>query len=229
MTAQIPRNIFFCETVAFSIQDEKATISQKKIFLGIWAVTLFLPYAYTFFAPELFGLSAWNTFGTFYYFAGFNGYLLLGHYLAKDVKQWRWNKVLLVSVPLFIIGYIATYIGFKSMTANPNCTEQEMELFFLYCSPNVVLMTIAVFLLVRQVRLSSPKLISTFANITKCGLGIYLVHYFVVGLGYGIANVLSIPISVKIPITAVIAFLISWAFVALCYKAMPKASKWIFG
>ena len=213
----------------FSSWIEKATVSQKKIFLGIWAFTLFLPYAYTFFAPELFGLSAWNTFGTFYYFAGFNGYLLLGHYLAKDVKQWGWNKVLLVSVPLFIIGYIATYIGFKSMTANPNCTEQEMELFFLYCSPNVVLMTIAVFLLVRQVRLSSPKLISTFANITKCGLGIYLVHYFVVGLGYGIANVLSIPISVKIPITAVIAFLISWAFVALCYKVMPKASKWIFG
>lgn len=213
----------------FSSWIEKATVSQKKIFLGIWTVTLFLPYAYTFFAPELFGLSAWNTFGTFYYFAGFNGYLLLGHYLAKEVKQWRWNKVLSVSVPLFIIGYIATYIGFKSMTANPSCTEQEMELFFLYCSPNVVLMTIAVFLLVRQVRFSSPKLISIFANITKCGLGIYLVHYFVVGLGYGIANVLSIPISVKIPITATIVFLISWAFVAFCYRVIPKASKWIFG
>lgn len=213
----------------FSAWIEKATVSQKKIFLGIWAATLFLPYAYTFFAQELFGLSAWNTFGTFYYFAGFNGYLLLGHYLAKDVKIWSWSKSLLVSIPLFAIGYIATYIGFKSMTANPNCTEQEMELFFLYCSPNVVLMTIAVFLLVRQVRFSSPKLVSTFANVTKCGLGIYLVHYFVVGLGYGIANVLSIPVSVKIPITAIIVFLISWAFVAFCYKLMPKASKWIFG
>lgn len=213
----------------FSAWIEKATVSQKKIFLGIWAATLFLPYAYTFFAQELFGLSAWNTFGTFYYFAGFNGYLLLGHYLAKDVKIWSWSKSLLVSIPLFAIGYIATYIGFKSMTVNPNCTEQEMELFFLYCSPNVVLMTIAVFLLVRQVRFSSPKLVSTFANVTKCGLGIYLVHYFVVGLGYGIANVLSIPVSVKIPITAIIVFLISWAFVAFCYKLMPKASKWIFG
>lgn len=213
----------------FSAWVEKATISQKKIFLGIWALTLFLPYAYTFFSNGLFGLCAWNTFGTFYYFAGFNGYLLLGYYLAKDVKEWSWNKTLLISLPLFIIGYIATYIGFKAMTANPNCTEQEMELFFLYCSPNVVLMTIAVFLIIRRVKFSSPRLVALFSNITKCGLGIYLIHYFIVGLGYWIADVLSIPISLKIPVTAIIVFAICWAFVALCYKLFPKGSKWIFG
>lgn len=213
----------------FSVWIEKATISQKKVFLGIWALTLFLPYAYTFFSHELFGLSAWNTFGTFYYFAGFNGYLLLGYFLAKDVRVWNWAKTLAVSVPLFVVGYIATYIGFKAMTANPNCTEQEMELFFLYCSPNVVLMTIAVFLLIRQVKFSSPKLIAIFSNITKCGLGIYLVHYFVVGLGYAIADALTIPISIKIPITAIIVFAICWTFVSLCYRITPKSSKWIFG
>lgn len=213
----------------FSVWIEKATISQKKVFLGIWALTLFLPYAYTFFSHELFGLSAWNTFGTFYYFAGFNGYLLLGYFLAKDVRVWNWAKALAVSVPLFAVGYIATYIGFKAMTTNPNCTEQEMELFFLYCSPNVVLMTIAVFLLIRQVKFSSPKLIAIFSNITKCGLGIYLVHYFVVGLGYAIADALAIPISIKIPITAIIVFVICWAFVSLCYRITPKSSKWIFG
>jgi surface polysaccharide O-acyltransferase-like enzyme len=213
----------------FSAWVEKANLSQKKIYLGIWSLTLFLPYAYTFFSQELFGLSAWNTFGTFYYFAGFNGYLLLGHFLAKDLKEWSWNKTLVISLPLFAIGYIATYIGFKAMTANPICTEQEMELFFLYCSPNVVLMTIAIFLIVRQVKFNSPQLVAIFSNITKTGLGIYLVHYFVVGLGYWIADVLLIPISLKIPVTAIIVFAICWAFVALCYKLSPKSSKWIFG
>lgn len=213
----------------FSAWVEKATLSQKKIFLGIWAVTLFLPYAYTFFSDQLFGLSAWNTFGTFYYFAGFNGYLLLGYYLAKDVKEWSWSKALTISIPLFIIGYIATFIGFKAMTANPDCTEQEMELFFLYCSPNVVLMTIAVFLIVRQVKFTSPRWVTLFSNITKCGLGIYLVHYFIVGLGYWIAEVLSVPISLKIPVTAIIVFAICWAFVAIGYKLLPKGAKWIFG
>lgn len=102
----------------FSAWIEKANLSQKKIFLGIWGITLFLPYAYAFFSQELFGLCARNSFGTFYYFAGFNGYLLLGYYLAKDVKEWNWVKTVGVAVPLFAIGYIVTYIGFKSITAN---------------------------------------------------------------------------------------------------------------
>lgn len=42
----------------FSLWVEKATIKQKKIFLGLWSITLFLPYAYSFFSPDLFGVSA---------------------------------------------------------------------------------------------------------------------------------------------------------------------------
>ncbi len=70
---------------------------------------------------------------------------------------------------------------------------------------------------------------TVFSNITKCGFGIYLLHYFVVGFGYWLANVVAIPVSLKIPITAAIVFLISWGIVASFYKIMPKASKWIFG
>lgn len=213
----------------FTAWVEKATLHQKKIFLGFWMLTLFLPYAYQFFSPELFGISPWNTFGTFYYFAGFNGYLLLGYFLAKDVPEWSFVKTGVVSVPMFIAGYIATYVGFKSMTAIPTCTEHEMELFFLYCSPNVALMTIALFLMVRRVKLNSPLLLSAFGNIAKCGLGIYLIHYFVVGLGYSIANILAIPIAIRIPVTAIIVFALSWGFVALFFRMCPKASRWIFG
>lgn len=110
----------------FSLWVERATLKQKQLFLAIWVVTLFLPYAYTFFTSELFGLCAWNSFGTFYYFAGFNGYLLLGCFLVKDVKAWHWRKTLAVCIPLFLIGYLATYMGFKAMTANPNCSEQDV-------------------------------------------------------------------------------------------------------
>ena len=208
---------------------ERATVSQKKNFLGIWGLSLFLPYAYSFFSQNLFGLSAWNSFGTFYYFAGFNGYLLLGHFLAKDVKTMNWTKTIAISLPMFIVGYLITYGGFKAITANPNCSEQEMELFFLYCSPNVALMTIALFLIVRKVKLNAAKSIATFSNIAKCGLGIYMVHYFVVGFSYSIANTFSIPVSIRIPVTAIIVFIICWAFVATCYRFAPKSSKWIFG
>lgn len=44
-------------------------------------------------------------------------------------------------------------------------------------------------------------------NITKCGLGIYMIHYFIVGLGYAIADALAIPVFLRIPVTAVIVLL----------------------
>lgn len=189
----------------------------------------FLTLCLCFFSPNLLGVSAWNTFGTLYYFAGFNGYLLLGNYLVNDVKEWKWCKTIILSLPVFAIGYIATYIGFKTMTANPECSEQEMELFFLYCSPNVALMTLAFFLVIRKVRVKSKRMILMLENITKCGLGIYMIHYFIVGLGYAIADALAIPVFLRIPVTAVIVFVICWVFVSACYKFAPKYSKWIFG
>lgn len=213
----------------FSAWVEKADLKEKKVYLGIWGLTLFLPYVYAFYSQKVLGISAWNSFGTFYYFAGFNGYLLLGYFLTKDVAPWSWTKTLLISVPLFAIGYWATYKGFRTMTADPTITEEQLELFFLYCSPNVVLMTLSIFLLVRQIKLQSPVLIAMFSNIARCGLGIYFVHYFVVGLGYWMAELMKIPVAVKIPVTAILVFMICWGMVAFFYKYVPRASKWIFG
>ena len=213
----------------FSVWVEKCPLIQKRIFLFIWGITLFMPYVYQFYSHDVFGMCAWNSFSTFYYFSGVNGYLLLGHYLVKDVKEWSWSKTTALSIALFAVGYIATYLGFKYMTANPNCTEPEMELFFLYCTPNVALMTFALFIFVRKIKIERSWVIKALANLTKCGLGIYLIHYFVVGLGYTIADALAIPISIRIPITALIALSISWAFVASLFAVLPKVSKWIFG
>ena len=99
----------------------------------------------------------------------------------------------------------------------------------LYCSPNVALMTLAFFLVIRKVRVKSKRMILMLENITTCGLGIYMIHYFIVGLGYSIADALAIPVFLRIPVTAVIVFVICWAFVSACYKFAPKYSKWIFG
>lgn len=208
---------------------KSASYRQKQFILGTWAVTLFLPYAYSFYSSDILGMCAWNSFGTFYYFAGFSGYLLLGHFLFKELGEWNWRKTFLVALPMFAVGYATTYIGFKSMTALPNCTDQELELFFLYCSPNVALMTVACFLIVKKVRVQSPKAISALTNISKCGLGIYMVHYFIVGFGYTIADSVGVPVSIRIPATATITFLICWGFVAIAYKMTPKYAKWIFG
>ncbi|OWP73988.1 hypothetical protein BWG23_15290 [Flavobacterium oreochromis] len=66
----------------FSAWGEKADQNQKIIFLIIWSIIFFLPYAYTF-SHELFVISTCNSFGTFYYFAGSNDYFLLGNFFSK--------------------------------------------------------------------------------------------------------------------------------------------------
>lgn len=213
----------------FSAWTEKASIGQKKIFLGLWTITLFLPYVNQFFTPNIFGKSTWNTFDTFYYFAGFNGYLLLGRFIAKDLNPWSIRKTLLITIPMFLVGYMITYLGFRYITANPHCSESEMELFFLYCSPNVMLMSAAVMLLLRKISIRSQVIVHLFANIAKCALGIYLVHYFVVGLGYALASAFGIPVAIRIPITATFVFLLSWSFVSLMFKLFPQYNKWLMG
>lgn len=213
----------------FSAWVEKASRSQKKMFLGIWAVSLLLPYTSAFGSSDLFGQCAWNAFGTFYYFAGFSGYLLLGHFLTRELECWSWSKTLMVGIPAFAVGYLITFTGFRTMSADPACTEQELELFFQYCSPNVALMTLGLFLIVRKIRLRSARLSNIFADIARCGFGIYMIHYFAVGLGYALTDALAVPVSIRIPVTALIVFLCCWGMVSAVRRLIPRGARWIFG
>jgi hypothetical protein len=60
----------------------------------------------------IWGVCNWNEFGTFYYFSGFLGYIILAYYLVKYPLNWSWNKTLAVAIPLFIVGYGITFSGF---------------------------------------------------------------------------------------------------------------------
>ncbi len=119
----------------FSAWVEKASDKAKLWFLGAWAVTLLLPYYNQFVAQYLWGTCSWNAFGMLYYFAGFNGYLLLGHYLRN--LDWSLSKILAIGLPMFVIGYAVTFFGFRSITALPEYSDEMLELFFTYCSLNV--------------------------------------------------------------------------------------------
>lgn len=212
----------------FSAWLKQATDKQMKVFLFIWGITLFLPYCNEYISNYILGTCAWNNFGTLYYFAGFNGYLLLGYYLNVNNKL-TIGKTIILSVILFVIGYVITYIGFRDMTSKSNISEEQMELFFLYCTPNVLLMTVAVFILVQKIQIRSPFITSILSNITKCGLGIYMIHYFIVGIGYLIIEKINLPIAFQIPTTGILVFILSWGIVSLFYRFIPKYAKWIMG
>ena len=202
----------------FSAWIENADRKTKRAFLLIWIISLFIPYLKEYVANCLFersgyvfGTDTWNEFGLFYYFAGFNGYLLLGHYVKKG-NDWSLMKTFILCILMFAVGYYITYTGFSTTASNPNATETEMELFFTFCSPNVLLMTLATFLLLQKVVITNSTVIKVLANMTQCGFGIYMVHYFVVGPFFLLIGPSSLPIPLQVPLMAICIFLCSWAF-----------------
>ncbi len=210
----------------FSAWVEKASERAKLMFLLAWGVTLLLPYYYQFVSNYLWGTCSWNSFGMLYAFAGFNGYLLLGHYLKN--LEWSLKKTLAIGIPMFAVGYAVTFLGFRHITALPKYTDEMLELFFTYCSLNVVMMTIPVFMLAKKVKVNSERMKKALANLTVCGFGIYMIHYFFTGPSVVLMRAINMPIGLQIPVAAILAFAVSWGLVWLIYRT-GKVAKYIVG
>lgn len=211
----------------FSAWVEKASEKAKLWFLAVWGVTLLIPYYNEFVAQYLWGTCSWNSFGMLYYFAGFNGYLLLGHYLRNH--DWTGRQSVLIGVPMFVVGYAVTFFGFRHMTALPDFTDEMLELFFTYCSLNVVMMTIPVFMWAKRVNVRSEWVIKALSNLTLCGFGIYMIHYFFTGPAVVLMRAAGVPLYLQIPAAAVLAFGVSWLLVAMAYRCFGKKTKWVLG
>lgn len=211
----------------FSAWVEKASDKAKLWFLAAWGVTTLLPYYYEYVSPYLWGTCSWNSYGMLYYFAGFNGYLMLGHYLRK--LEWPVGKILAIGIPMFVIGYAVTFFGFRHVTSLPEFSDELLELFFTYNSLNVVMMTAPIFMLVKKVNIKSLTIQKALANLTLCGFGVYMVHFFFTGPSVIVMRTIGIPVCLQIPCAAVLAFSVSWAIVYLIYKVAGKKAKYIVG
>lgn len=211
----------------FSAWVEKASEKAKLWFLAAWGVTLFVPYYREFVNPYLWGSCSWNEFYMLYNFAGFNGYLLLGHYLRHHdfslARTFGWG------IPSFVIGFLITFLGFRHITSLPEYTEEQLEMFFYYCSPNVVMMTVPCFLIAKKVNVRNERLRQALANLTVCGFGLYMIHYFFTGPCVLLARMCHIPVAVQIPVAALIAFGASWGLVNLLRRLTGKYAKYLVG
>lgn len=211
----------------FSAWVEKASEKAKLWFLAAWGVTLFVPYYREFVNPYLWGSCSWNEFYMLYNFAGFNGYLLLGHYFRHHdfslARTFGWG------IPSFVIGFLITFLGFRHITSLPEYTEEQLEMFFYYCSPNVVMMTVPCFLIAKKVNVRNERLRQALANLTVCGFGVYMIHYFFTGPCVLLARMCHIPVAVQIPVAALIAFGASWGLVNLLRRLTGKYAKYLVG
>ena len=201
-----------------------------KAYLVLWGISLFLPYLMQVISPFIFGTCHWNAYGTFHYFAGFTGYLLLGHLMAKG-NSLTTRKVVALGIIMYLAGYAVTYLGFSTIGAKYTYAEapELTQLFWLFCTPNVALMALGVFMIVQRIKISSPKLQAILANTTKCSFGAYLMHYILIGPVIILLAPLQLPTVLCVICSVILVFGSCWALTALIYKIAPRWAKYIVG
>ena len=212
----------------FSAWIKQASIKEQQVFLFLWFISLFIPYLREYLTKDLWGTCSWNEFGLLYYFAGFNGYLLLGYYIVNNDINFSWSKLAIVGVPTFAVGYCITFFGFKSVTAVPEQPAELVELFFTYCSPNVLMMTLPVFLVVRKIQFSSVIIRRFSVSISTCTFGIWMSHYLFLGPCYMLVESLPLHTMVKMIVCTILLLSVTWGFVYIVRKS-GKIGKWIMG
>ena len=159
---------------------EKVSRKELGIYLGIWALTLCIPFVREYAggmapmiyakdglpAPALFplwGEASWNPFGLFYYVSGFVGYLLLGVFVKRFVPAGRLVKAL--GWTLFLFGFILQCFGFlqRIVASGSFPVEGSVELAvswecaIAFCGLPVAMTTLGLVLVFRSICRSEPS------------------------------------------------------------------------
>lgn len=148
------------------------SVSRRELeaYLFLWIFTTLLPYVKLVF-PTIGAAAFFNSSPTFYYFSGFVGYLLLGHYIRLYNP---FTKVQAVSA--IVIGWIVTSVIFLHQLAHCE-TLEELELSWGFCTLNVLLMCVGVFVLFIGIKKSTNSLIEKWVvSVSTFSYGIYLCH-----------------------------------------------------
>lgn len=191
--------------------------SEKEIvyFLIVWLVVMFLAQPY---------LVRFNPLVDMHYFAGYIGYLVLGHYLAA--KQFS----PIITQRLLLLIFLLTVVLIVGGTYWACLHGKGLTLFYEPLSPYIVLLSSAIFLLSRYTVIKWPSRLKKARDlICAYTFGIYLSHALILDvLGdpeYGInLNWQFCHPSLSIPLTAIICFGLALLLVYIISK-IPLAGK----
>lgn len=196
-------------------------------YLMIWIFTLFLPYIERI-APALgyggnfgnfgiLGVCDWNIHGTFYYFSGYMGYMVLAHYLRTYPLTWNWSITLIVALSMFLIGFLITFLGTLNVLESPVDRYKKIEVVWNFVGINVFLMTVSLFIVFQKIKVKKRAWVAKLSSLT---LGIYLCHFVIVQLFYDLLHPISegIPAFFRILLIACCTFISSLILVFIISK-----------
>ncbi len=239
---------------------------ELRAYLGIWLLTTFIPLlrdwlsggelAMTY-GPSgiprqalypLWGEASWNSYGTFYYFSGFIGYLLLGLYLRKFPPQWSRRRFFWTGLGCYLAGFAITFGGFLRRlwtsadgvfpVEGPVSLAVEWETTWCFDTVGLVLMTLGVLLMFRNISVQGAFYQKVLLPVSKASYGMYLMHMLALvlfsgwlrgALGTGTDGMLGHwTAGVAIPLTAICTFACVALFSVLLQR-IPKVGRWIIG
>lgn len=146
---------------------QNATEKEILYFISIWIFTLFINQPI---------LSNFRINIDLIYFSGFIGYVVLGYYLS--IKSFAYSKRTINSIAILLIitGVIITIFGTYFLSYRNHNFD---EYFYNYNTFNVLIVSIGVFLLFKNLEISNPIVTKTTNFISTYSYGIYLVHVLV--------------------------------------------------
>lgn len=184
----------------------KVSKRELQIYLAIWLFTTLIPiirdaalggeltiiYGPTGVPRQalypLWGEASWNSYGLFYYFSGFVGYLLLGLYFKRFTDTLSWRRTISIALPLMAAGFAIHFGGFiqRVFFVDDSCSpilEGGLELGIRWQTTwgndtiGVVLLTIGWILLFRKIKDADNLFFRYVIKPTsQAGYGIYLSH-----------------------------------------------------
>ena len=243
---------------------EKVSRKELHIYLGIWIFTTLIPLirdwaaggsVSVIYGPSglprqalfpLWGEASWNAYGTFYYFSGFIGYLLLGLYFRRFVGELSWKKTLAISIPSFIGGFAISFGGFLRRVMETSggifpdggLVEKAVWWETTWCNDTigVVLMAIAWILIFKKVKSDGCFYRKVLLPVSKASYGIYLMHLLILvpisgavrsWLGTGEEGILGFWTTPVEILTAGVAGFICTALVSVTLQRIPKIGKYL--
>ena len=243
---------------------EKVEKKELQIYLGICLFTTMIPLirdwaaggaTTVIYGPSglprqalfpLWGEASWNAYGTFYYFSGFIGYLLLGLYFRKFVGEISWKKTLGIAIPCYIAGFAISFGGFLRRVYETaegtfpvgGLVEKAVWWETTWCNDTigVVLMAIAWILVFKKIKAEGRFYKNVLLPVSKASYGIYLMHLLILvpicgafrnWLGSGSEGVLGFwTTPAEILLSAIAAF-IGTSLVSVLIRRIPKIGKYI--
>lgn len=154
---------------------------------------------------------------------GYVGYYVLGYYL----KNFTLNRA--AEYLIYILGALGAAATVGGTAWLSQRRGELIQTLYNYDSPNIVLMSVAVFVLFRYVLGVSEERSrrQRVSGVAKVSFGVYLVHvFFLIVLDRLNITVLSFPPALAVPVLAAAVFLCSFA-VAWLISKLPLAGRYL--